>query len=234
MGTINKSLEQRDESSVLIKNNVQGSKNGGGICVLLISTCFLLSCQTGSVTNSEEIGARTSRTMVIERADGLQSSPDWASLTKSNYEEAGKMYFLGYIEVDGDSLKSAALNMSDEKALSEPMKSIVQEFLDQNQVGEDLMQSTGQRIISATRGSRIPLPGMYISKRYWESIETLSSKNESGVNSRLRAYSLGEVSVTEYQRAKQKYLERLEGNTEVQNILKEVGAKQRDRLLSSQ
>ena len=46
------------------------------------------------------------------------------------------------VEVDGDASKSAALNMSDEKAMSEPMRALTDQFLEQNQVGEELRKSS--------------------------------------------------------------------------------------------
>lgn len=167
---------------------------------------------------------------IIERADDVSSRPSWASLTKPIYEENGKKYFLGYVEVDADASKSAALNMSDEKAISEPFRSIVDQFLDQNQVGEELRGSTGQRIISSTRSSRPTITDLQIVKRYWELVET---KSTTGVTrSNLRVYSLAEVPTSELERARQKYLSRLSTDLNVKKVLDEVGARQREQALS--
>ncbi|MBK7962462.1 MAG: hypothetical protein IPK04_15500 [Bdellovibrionales bacterium] len=108
---------------------------------------------------------------IIERADDVSTRPSWASLTKPFTEENGKKYFLGYVEVEADASKSAALNMSDEKAISEPFRSIVDQFLDQNQVGEELRGTTGQRIISSTRSSRPTITDLQIVKRYRSSLK---------------------------------------------------------------
>lgn len=168
-------------------------------------------------------------TRVVERADDLGSAPNWASITRPTFEENGKRFFLGWIEVDGDASKSAALNMADEKAMSEPMRGLADEFLDQNQVGEELRKdaSVGQRIISATRGYRPPMPSLHISKRYWETVLTLDNRLE------LRAFSLVEIPVQDFEKAKRDYSQKLAGNSEVKTILKDVGAKQRERVLTS-
>lgn len=142
---------------------------------------------------------------IIERADAVGNTPTWASVTRPTYEENGKRYFLGWVEVDGDASKSAALNMADEKAISEPMRGLADEFLDQNQVGEELRKesSVGQRMISATRGYRPPMPSLHISKRYWESVLTLDNRIE------MRAYSLAEIPVQDFEKAKRDYTQRL-------------------------
>src|SRR2546421_4274459 len=71
-----------------------------------------------------------------------RSDRDWSSDVCSS----DLKYFLGYIEVDQEASKSAALNMADEKALSEPMRALVDQFLDQNQVGEDVRRSEERRV----------------------------------------------------------------------------------------
>jgi hypothetical protein len=167
---------------------------------------------------------------IIERADSLDERPDWAKVTEPSFEENGKKYFLGFVELDSDVSKSAAMNMADEKALSEPTRAFVDEFLDQNQVGEELRQNSvvGQRIISATRGFRVPMPSLTIVKRYWETIVT--GEHTSNV----RVYSLAEISVPDFEKAKKDSLDRLNGNSEMKKILREVGKKQRDRILGSE
>lgn len=186
-----------------------------------LSLLFNFACATtGTIVN------------VVERADGVSSTPDWASFTKPVSESDGKKYFLGYVEVDGDASKSAALNMADEKAMSEPMKSLATEFLDQNQVGEGLSSSTGQRIISSTRSFRPPMPGLHITKRYWEIVET--GREGTVGKSVLRAYSLAEIPSAELEKAKQAFFSKLSHDSEIKKILSDVGQKQRDRALSSE
>jgi len=165
---------------------------------------------------------------ILERADDLNDKPDWATVSKPSYENDGKRYFVGFVELDAESSPSGALNMADEKALSEPMRSLVDQFLDQNQVGENLRKdaSVGSRIISATRGFRAPMPGLTIVNRYWE-VAQLDPRNTV-----LRAFSLAEIPAGDYEKAKRDYLERLAGNSEMKNILREVGRRQRDNILS--
>ena len=189
-------------------------------CLVIMSVGFLgFSCASNQVTQNS-----------IERADEISSRPSWASITNPLFEENGKKYFLGYVELDADASKSAALNMSDEKAISEPFRSIVDQFMDQNQVGEELRGSTGQRIISSTRSSRPAITDLQIVKRYWELVE---SKSFNGtLRTSLRVYSLAEVSKAELERAKQMYLSCLSTNLNVKKVLDEVGAHQREQALN--
>jgi hypothetical protein len=168
---------------------------------------------------------------VIERADSLSSAPDWASVTKGAYEKEGKHFFLGYITLNEGASKSAAMNMADEKALSEPMRAIVKEFLDQNQVGESVNQgdAVGQRVISATRGYRPPMPGLHITNRYWETVMVPTVDGKPRIE--LRVYSLAGIPSSEYAEAKKAALQNLSGNNEVKKILDDVGARQRDAVL---
>lgn len=164
---------------------------------------------------------------VIETADDL-SRPGWASTVMPSFIKDGNIYFVGHVEVDGNASKSAALNMADEKTMSEPFRALADEFLDQNQVGEELRKeaSVGQRVISATRGYRPPMPGLKIINRYWE----LRQTGEHGPLN-LTAFSLVEMPLADYEAAKAAYLSRLAGNSEVRKILSDVGEKQRAKVL---
>lgn len=163
---------------------------------------------------------------VVERADDLSEKPEWASVSNSTWEENGKKFFVGFTSLPADVNVSAALNMSDEKAFSEPMRSMVDSFLDQNQVGETLRDdSSAMRIISATRGFRPAMPGLHIVKRYYESVAIVIGEE---IKTELRCYSLAEIPNREFADAKSKYLARLSHNSEVNQILREVGEKQRD------
>lgn len=166
-------------------------------------------------------------TRIIETADDL-SRPGWASTVMPSFTKDGKIYFVGHVEVSGDSSKSAALNMSDEKTMSEPLRALADEFLDQNQVGEELRKeaSVGQRVISATRGYRPPMPGLKVVGRYWE----LRQTGEYGPTN-LTAFSLVELPLSDYESAKAAYLSRLAGNSEVKKILADVGEKQRRKIM---
>ncbi len=193
-----------------------------------INTILVLSLITSSACTT------TPDVSVVERADSLSSKPEWASVTRANYEEEGKMFFLGYIEVDGDSSKSAALNMSDEKAMSEPLRALTDQFLDQNQVGEELRKdsSVGQRVISATRGYRPPMAGLKVVSRYWETVRVPNQSDPNITRVELRAYSLVELPKSDFENAKKAYFTRLSGEPAVKKILDEVGAAQIDSVMS--
>lgn len=169
---------------------------------------------------------------VIERADFLSSSPDWASVSRGSYERDVRHYFLGYITLNEGASKSAALNMADEKALSEPMRAIVKEFLDQNQVGESVNQddAVGQRVISATRGYRPPMPGLHITNRYWETVMVPTAEGKQRIE--LRVFSLAGIPTSEYEEAKRSAMRSFSGINEVKKIIDDVGAKQRDAVFS--
>lgn len=173
-------------------------------------------------------GCSSTGPRVIETADG-ESHPSWASVLRPVYADDGKRFFVGYVEVDGDASRSSALNMADEKALSEPMRSLADQFLDQNQVGEELRRdgSVGQRVISATRSFRMPMPGLQIVKRFWETVQV------DQFTTATRAYALAEVTDAEYEKAKHDYFSRLRGDSEVAKILRDVGQQQRDAIFQA-
>ncbi len=184
----------------------------------------LVSCAVVSVMMQGCV--TTPSTMVLERADDLNSAPSWASFSKPQRSDDNNVRFLGYVEVPGDSLKSAAFNMSDEKALSEPTRSLVDAFLEQNQVGEELRAdaSFGRRIISATSGYRPAIPSLHITQRYYEVVVIKSGVGED--QTRLRVWSLAEANRHDFDRARANYLRRLNGEPEVKKILDDVGARQ--------
>jgi hypothetical protein len=181
---------------------------------------FLIGCATGP--------------SVIERADNLSSKPEWASLLRSVYEEEGAMYFLGYVEVQGDASKSAALNMSDEKGMSEPFRALTDAFLDQNQVGEELRKDSavGQRLISATRGYRPPMGGLHVVKRYWEVVRVPNQDDPDVTRAELRSYSLVMLPKSDFEAAKRAYFDRLNGNSEVKTALEDIRKKQAEQVMS--
>lgn len=174
------------------------------------------------------VGCSSTGPKVIDAADNQFSKPSWVSTINPSFVKDGKIFFIAWVEVDGNASKAAALNMSDEKAMSEPFRALVDEFLDQNQVGEELRKeaSVGQRVISATRGYRPPMPALKITNRYWD-VTTLGEYGPTN----LKAYTLVELPMTDYEAAKQAYLNRLAGNSEVKKILSDVGEKQRRKIL---
>ena len=62
-------------------------------------------------------------------------------------------------------------------------------------------------------------------KRFWETVAVTPH------SSSVRAYALAEISVEDFEKAKRDCLARLNNNTEMRKILREVGKKQRDRIL---
>ena len=168
---------------------------------------------------------------VLERSDSYTSKPEWASIDHPTKTENGKKTFTSSVTVEGDDVsKSALLNMSDEKAFSEPMRSLVDQYLDQNQVGEDIRSSgtVGTRIISAARGYRPPMPSLEVVNRYYETV--IITLPNGSFRQETRAYSRVSVDMSDYEKAKRTYFDRLNGTSEVQSVLKEVGAQQREAI----
>jgi hypothetical protein len=191
----------------------------------------LVSCAAFSVMMQSCV--TTPSVTVMERADNLGTAPEWASFSHPQRNDDKHVRFLGYVEVPGDSLKSAAFNMADEKALSEPMRSLVDNFLQQNQVGEELRADGvfGRRIISATSGYRPAIPSLQITQRYYEVVVVKSGISED--ETRLRVWSLAEASRHDFDRARASYLRRLNGEPEVKKILDNIGAKQIEQVMKS-
>jgi len=189
----------------------------------------LISCAAFSVMMQSCV--TTPSVTVMERADNLGTAPEWASFSTPQRNDDKHVRFLGYVEVPGDSLKSAAFNMADEKALSEPMRSLVDNFLQQNQVGEELRADAvfGRRIISATSGYRPAIPSLQITQRYYEVVVVKSGIGED--ETRLRVWSLAEASRHDFDRARASYLRRLNGEPAVKKILDNIGAKQIERVM---
>lgn len=165
--------------------------------------------------------------MVVERADNLKKAPKWASVTKPSWEEEDRFFFVSFVEVDGASSASAAMNMSDEKSLAEPMRAIVEDYFELAQIGEDLRsgESLSRRVISATKGFRPPMGDLRIVGRYWERVRL------SPTSTRIRAFSLSSLSKSDFERARKIYFDRLSGESTVADILDEVGGRQIDRVL---
>jgi hypothetical protein len=197
-----------------------------------ISPLFrLISCAALSVMMQSCV--TTPSVTVMERADNLGTAPEWASFSTLQRNDDKHVRFLGYVEVPGDSLKSAAFNMADEKAMSEPMRSLVDAFLQQNQVGEDLRADGvfGRRIISATSGYRPAIPSLQVTQRYYEVVVVKSGIGED--ETRLRVWSLAEASRHDFDRARASYLRRLNGEPEVKKILDNIGARQIEQVMKS-
>lgn len=191
----------------------------------MFTRIFALAIITSSCTT---LAPKPSVT-ILERSDDYTSKPAWASLDNATKIENGKKYFTVSFTIEGEDVsKSGALNASDEKAFAEPMRTLVDQYLDQNQVGEELRssESVGTRVISATRGYRPPMPSLEVVNRYYETAVT--TLPNGGYRYETRAFSRASVDVADYEKAKKLYFSRLKGTSEVQDILKDVGAKQRE------
>jgi hypothetical protein len=188
---------------------------------VILSSAVLVSCaSTPSVT-------------VIQRADYLKEKPEWASLSNLVAEDKQNTYFLGYVELDSDVSKSAALSMADNKAYAMPMESMVEAYFQQNKIAEDLRKNSAvsELLMSSARSSRPAMPGLRVSKRYWEVVQV---KTEKGNSEQLHVYSLAEIPNQEFEKAKKDVLANLNGNSELKKNLDEISKKQQESLLNQQ
>lgn len=170
---------------------------------------------------------------VVQRADYLSSKPEWATLSNAVHSDKANTYFLGYVELDSEVSKSSALSMADNKAYAMPMESMVDAYFQQNKIAEDLRKnsSVSEMIMSSARNSRPAMPGLRVSKRYWEVVQV---KTERGTDEQLHVYSLAEIPTQEFEKAKREVLANLNGNSELKRNLDEVAKKQQEQLLSSE
>lgn len=189
---------------------------------LVLIAGFAISCAT----------APKASLTVLERSDEKLSRPEWASFDSPVSVADGKIYFTSNVTVSGSPSKSALMNMSDEKAFSEPMRAIVNEFLDQNQVAEELSSDVNlsQRIISATRGYRAAMPSAHIANRYWESV--IVTLPDGSFKTETRGFSRVSIDLADYEQAKRDTLARLRKTPVIQNLLEEIGVKQIDKVIN--
>lgn len=160
----------------------------------------------------------------VELLEASDAKPTWVSFTTPIGKEEGGRYFTSFVAISGDASKAAALNMSDEKAFSEAFRSIVNDFLDQTQVGEDEKTTIGHRIISSTRSYRPAMPSLHISSRYWENV--VITLPDGSFRSELRAFSKASVAESDYQRASKAYIDSLNKAPEMKVLLQEIAHKQ--------
>lgn len=189
---------------------------------LVLIAGFAVSCAT----------APKASLTVLERSDEASSRPGWASFDVPVSIIEGKIYFTSNVTVSGSPSKSALMNMADEKAFSEPMRAIVDEFLDQNQVAEELNSDVNlsQRIISATRGYRAAMPSAHVVNRYWESV--IVTLPDGSFRTETRGFSRVSIDIGDYERAKRDTLARLHKSPAIKDLLQEVGSKQIEKVLN--
>jgi hypothetical protein len=168
---------------------------------------------------------------VVQRADHLSETPSWVSLSNAVTADKQNTYFLGYVELGADVSKSAALNMADQKAYASPMESMVEAYFQQNKVAEDLKKNSAvsELLMSAARNSRPAMPGLRVTKRYWEVVEV---KNDKGTEQQLHVFSLAEIPSSEYETAKKEVLSKLGSDSALKRSIDEIAKKQQEQLLN--
>lgn len=179
-------------------------------CILLLSAC----------TTTQGI-----RLQVIERSD---DKPSWASLMRSSYRDGDMMKFVGYFTADGDARPSAVVHGAGVKASAMPLQSISDDFLQQSGVAEDSRGSSSELTISTLRRNPPAIPGLQVVGSYYERVEIQSF--DGSQRTEIRAYSLAECPVGEYNHAKSEALARLNGDPKIKLRLDKLMAEQRNRV----
>lgn len=134
----------------------------------------------------------------ISRMDG-ESKPSWATQEKALTIADGKMYILGFSELDADSKISAAYRMADSQARGELSKMVENQF---SSIFQNLEEGTNDEgTLSryyASEVSKNMLRELKISKRYWEKVQTID--RDGAPMFRLRVYSLAEIPESHYKK----------------------------------
>ncbi len=180
-------------------------------------------------------GCSSSKIRIVEQSD---SKPNWASVSKTTFENDGKKFFVGYFTADGDARPSAAIAGAGTKAMAMPMESLSDEFLQQSGVADDLHDSASKMIISTLRKNPPNIPGLQVTSNYYERVE-IPNGNDDTVRSELRVFSLAQCSIGEYNTAKRQALLQLKKDSKLKKELDEIMVGQRskiqaDRNISSQ
>lgn len=180
------------------------------ICTVLLSACATTQGPT---------------VKVVEQSD---SKPSWASITKATYREGDTMKFIGFFTAEGDSRPSAAIHGAGTKAAAMPLQTISDDFLQQSGVAEDMRESSAKLVISTLRKNPPTIPGLQVVGSYYERVEIHTT--DGTPRTEIRAYSLAECPVGEYNKAKSEALARLKGDPKIKQELDNIMAEQRDRV----
>lgn len=146
---------------------------------LLLATLTLASCS--SLKGEKQVAAM----------EGLDR-PAWASQNKAVTVKEGKVYVLGFHELEADSRLSAAHRLADNSVRTEISKMIQNQFSSIMQNLEEGVTDDGSitRFYSSEVSKNV-LRDIRITNRYWEKVQTFSGDGE--ITFKLRVYSLGEI-----------------------------------------
>jgi hypothetical protein len=147
--------------------------------LLLLATLTLASC-------SSTIKERT-----IASMDDT-SRPGWASLEKSAVVKDGKLFILGFKELDADAKISSALRLSDNAARGELAKMIKNDFSSILQNLEEGVGDGGEMArFYSSEVTKLSLNELRVVNRYWEKVQSFDRDGEATY--KLRVYSLAEI-----------------------------------------
>jgi hypothetical protein len=121
-----------------------------------------------------------------------ESKPKWALQSELIDSKDGKIRFLGFEEVDGDSRISSALELSDYRATGELSNLIHTKF---NKVFQRIEEGhKGVGLISREVGLKVNksvIKNLRLIGKYWEKVLVINHEGEKDL--RLRVYSLAEI-----------------------------------------
>ncbi|POB13866.1 hypothetical protein [Halobacteriovorax sp. DA5] len=165
---------------------------------------------------------------VIERIDGLDEKPSWATISKPTYSKDGKFYAVGISEGAGNASISALGRISDNNAKTELTRivsnqiGVVLQNVEEGTDGANLSRFIGTE--KSTLISRKIIP----EKRYWEKVQIPDNSGEDQL--KVRMYSL--VSIDEPLLRKM-IQESLNQNKEISKELKQKVDSQLDKLMDN-
>ena len=167
----------------------------------------------------------------VRVVEQLGYKPSWATLSRTTYEDRGKMKFVGYFTAEGRRTSLSRHQWLGEQGKAMPLQSITNDFLEQSGVAEDVREESTKYILSTLRTQAPNIPGLQVVSNYYERVELQTS--DGAMRTEIRGYSLAECPVAEYNQAKHDALERLKGDPKIKAELSSIMEKQRDRAISS-
>jgi len=128
---------------------------------------------------------------VVATMDG-KSKPEWAFQAEVPESKDGKIRFLGFEEVDGDSRVSAALELADYRTMNNLSGMISTKF---NSIFQKMDEGLkGQGNMSREYGTKVTksiIRHLRISGHFWEKVQIVDVHGNPDL--RLRVYALAEI-----------------------------------------
>lgn len=131
-----------------------------------VTVMTLLLLGTGCTTTSNQPSFEKAE--VIERINGLSSTPEWATGEKTMVEQGGDVKFVSQVTMGGNARSEACLKAADLQGRSEMLQYIKTNITTSGQLNEtDASSDPGYESLTAYL-SQGKLSGLKVADRYWE------------------------------------------------------------------